>query len=84
MSNILAEAIEILKHLPEKYVEKALEAIREVKSEHEKEEKTTTPPCPKCKGGKIVRNGRKHGKQAFLCRICGKSFVETSKTALFN
>ena len=84
MGNILAEAIEILKHLPEKYVEKALEAIREVKTEHEKEEKVATPPCPKCKGERIVRNGRKHRKQAFLCRTCGKSFVETSKTTLFN
>jgi len=49
MGNTLAEAIEILKQLPEKYVEKALEAIREVKSEHEKEEKHTIPPCPNCK-----------------------------------
>ena len=84
MSNSLAEAIDILKHLPEKYLEKALEALREVKTEHEKEEKVATPPCPKCKGDRIVRNGRKHGKQAFLCRTCGKSFVETSNTTLFN
>ena len=84
MGNTLAEAIEILKQLPEKYVEKALEAIREVKSEHEKEEKHTIPPCPNCKSEKIVKNGKKCRKQAFLCRTCGKSFVETSNTTLFN
>jgi hypothetical protein len=28
-----------------------------------------------------VRNGQKHCKQAYLCRVCGKSFVETTKTA---
>jgi transposase-like protein len=32
----------------------------------------------------FVRNGHKHGKQAYRCRGCGKSFVETTKTALFN
>jgi len=31
-----------------------------------------------------VRNGHKHGKQSFLCRVCGKSFIETSQTVLFN
>lgn len=81
---MLTEAIDILKHLPERYLEKALEAIRKVKGELDKEDKVATPPCPECKGEKIVRNGHKHGKQAFLCRMCGKSFVATSKTALFN
>lgn len=84
MGNTLAEAIEILKQLPEKYVEKALQSIREVKSEHEKEKKHTNPPCPNCKSDKIVKNGKKCRKQAFLCRTCGKSFVETSNTTLFN
>jgi transposase-like protein len=83
MANTLAEAIEILKHLPERHVEKALQAIREVKSEHDQEEKETIPQCPKCKSEKVVRNGKKRRKQAFLCRTCGKSFVETSETTLF-
>ena len=30
----------------------------------------------------IGRNGHKHGKQAFLCRACGKSYVTTSNTLL--
>jgi transposase-like protein len=84
MDNMLSEAIELLKHLPEKYIEQALKAIRDVKREHDKEYTVPIPPCPACQGAQIVRNGHKHGKQAFLCRICGKSFVETSNTALFN
>lgn len=84
MRNILTEAIETLKQLPERYVEKALEAIREVEIEHKKEKKGTPPPCPKCKGERVVRNGHKHGKQSFLCRLCGKSFIETYQTVLFN
>ena len=84
MDNILAEAIEILKRLPEKGVVKALEAIQEIKDECDKEKKSSVPPCPHCGGGDVVRNGHKHGKQAYLCRVCEKSFVETTKTGLFN
>ena len=39
--------------------------------------------CPVCHtSAHVVRNGHKHGKQAFLCRACGKSFVTTSNTLL--
>lgn len=84
MSNTLAEAIEILKQLPERYVEKALQSIHEIKIEHEKEKIETIPSCPKCKSEEIVKNGKKRSKQAFLCRTCGKSFIETSETTLCN
>lgn len=84
MNNPLTEAIEILKRLPEKSVEEALEALQEIKTKHEKDKKTKKPACPKCKEEQVVRNGHKCGKQAFLCRNCGVSFVETSQTVLFN
>ena len=39
--------------------------------------------CPVCHtSAHVVRNGHKHGKQAFLCRACGKSFVTKSNTLL--
>ncbi|MCH4032938.1 MAG: IS1595 family transposase [Lachnospiraceae bacterium] len=39
--------------------------------------------CPVCHtSSHVVRNGHKHGKQAFLCRACGKSYVTTSNTLL--
>ena len=38
--------------------------------------------CPYCGGKHIVRNGKKCGKQRFLCRSCGKTFVTTTHTLL--
>ena len=39
--------------------------------------------CPVCHtSSHVVRNGHKHGKQAFLCRACGKSYVTISNTLL--
>lgn len=84
MENHLREAIELLKRLPEQGVERALEQLREIKSECDEEEKQEIPDCPHCTSNKVVRNGHKRDKQAYLCRTCGKSFVNTSKTGLFN
>ena len=84
MDNTLIEAIELLKRLPEKGIEKALEALQEIKAECDKEKDGTIPPCPHCGGENIKRNGHKHDKQAYFCRDCGKSYVETTKTGLFN
>ncbi|MCL2461937.1 MAG: hypothetical protein FWF44_04665 [Defluviitaleaceae bacterium] len=41
MENALKEAIELLKRLPEKGVEKAIGAIRDIKDECERDEKTS-------------------------------------------
>jgi transposase-like protein len=82
MEGTLSELIEIAKHLPEKAIGDAIAKINEIKEEYEKAEKQTIPPCPRCKGEKAVRNGHARGKQAYLCRDCGKSFVETTQTAL--
>jgi transposase-like protein len=39
--------------------------------------------CPIChSNAHVVRNGHKHGKQAYICRQCGTSFVTTSNTLL--
>ena len=38
--------------------------------------------CPHCGSRKIVRNGHKHRKQAYVCRDCGKSFVSTTGSAI--
>ena len=84
MENILTEAMEILKRLPEKGVEKALLSLQEIKDECDKEKKSALPECPHCNGVNVVRNGHKREKQAYLCRCCKKSFVETTKTGFFN
>jgi transposase-like protein len=42
------------------------------------------PPCCHCQSRCVVKNGHKHNKQSYLCRDCGKSFVETTKTVMEN
>ena len=84
MNGKLVEAIEMLKRLPEKGIEKALEQLREIKDECEKEENKGAQPCPHCGGVRVVRNGHRNGKQVYLCRECCKNFVETTKTGIFG
>jgi len=84
MQSRLIEAIELLKRLPEKGIEKALEQLREIQDECEKEENNEEHPCPRCHSEKVVHNGHKKGKQAYMCRECGKSFVATTTTGIFG
>lgn len=42
------------------------------------------PYCPLCQGAKIVKNGHKCGKQEYLCKSCGKTFVSTTNTVMAN
>ena len=40
--------------------------------------------CPYCGKTHVVRNGKKHGKQRFLCKDCNRTFVETTNTIMYN
>jgi transposase-like protein len=35
--------------------------------------------CPQCKSTQVNRNGHHHGKQNYLCKQCGRQFVEFQK-----
>jgi transposase-like protein len=83
MENKLAELIGLAKRVPETEIDKAAEALREIIDEANKAKKATAPKCVKCGAGSTVRNGHKHGKQAYLCKACGASFVETTGNALY-
>ncbi len=38
------------------------------------------PPCPQCRAGHVVRNGSSRaGVPSFLCRGCGRRFVESPR-----
>ncbi len=50
------------------------------KADAEKEEKSGA--CPKCGSVSIVRNGKRRGKQSYLCKDCKTNFVETSTAAI--
>lgn len=34
--------------------------------------------CPSCDSDSIKKNGRRQGKQNYLCKTCGRQFIETS------
>ncbi|GHU14344.1 hypothetical protein FACS189449_10910 [Alphaproteobacteria bacterium] len=84
MEKTLSDLIELVKHLPEKAVEEAIKNVTDLKEKYEKEEKRNRPPCPHCKSENVVRNGHKCNKQAYLCRGCDKSFVQTTGSVMFN
>ena len=33
--------------------------------------------CPKCESTQISKNGRHHGKQNYICKHCGRQFIES-------
>jgi insertion element IS1 protein InsB len=33
--------------------------------------------CTKCNSSETFKNGRRHGKQSYRCRDCGRQFVES-------
>lgn len=45
-------------------------------------ESVSITTCPYCGGNHIVRNGKKCGKQRFLCRSCDRTFVTTTHTIM--
>lgn len=45
-------------------------------------ETITVDICPYCGSSHIVRNGKKCGKQRYLCRACNRTFVTTTHTVM--
>jgi transposase-like protein len=84
MKNKQSTLVELVKHLPEKCLDQAIESLERMKEEAEREEEHTTPDCPHCHSERVVRNGKRKGKQSYLCRECGKSYVGTTGTALYK
>jgi len=81
----LVEILALVKELPEEYLEETYERVKEIKEKADKATvKTKEAGCPCCNSKSIVRNGHKHRKQAYLCRDCGKSFVETTNCPVEN
>lgn len=40
------------------------------------------PDCPYCSGTNVIRYGHKCGKQRYLCRQCGRTYVTTTHTVM--
>jgi transposase-like protein len=84
MDNKLAALINLANHMPEKRLDQAIEALERIKGEAERKDEEKVPDCPHCRAGRTVRNGHRRGKQNYICRECGKSFVRTTGTALYK
>ncbi len=86
MGITLKDIIGMTKELPEKYYNEVYEKLSEVKekAEKEKEAESKIKACPHCGSITIVRNGKRNGRQAYICRSCEKTFVETTGSAIAN
>ncbi len=82
MSITLKDIIGLAKELPESYFEETYEKLRELKEKADAEKEEKSGACPKCGSMSIVRNGKRRGKQSYLCKDCKTSFVETATAAI--
>lgn len=63
MENKLAELIDLAKHIPESYLEAAIESLKEIKDKADNDR--PMPDCPHCGSDKVVKNGFAQGKQRY-------------------
>jgi len=42
------------------------------------------PSCPHCQSIHVIKNGRKNGRQRWLCRHCGRTFGPTYGTPMYR
>jgi transposase-like protein len=82
MSVSLKDIIGLTKEIPEECFEEVFEKLKEIKENAEREEGSKAVECLRCGSEKAVRNGKRNGRQAYLCKVCGKTFVETATSAI--
>ena len=75
----LEELTKCIKKLSADAVNTILDAVKILlASDHA----TAIPDCPYCSSTKAIRYGHKCGKQRFLCKQCGRTFVTTTHTVM--
>lgn len=84
MDNKLTTLINLVKHMPEKCLDQAIETLEKMKEEAENETDEKPSGCPHCHTERVVKNGHRGRKQQYLCRECGKSFTRTTGTAFYK
>jgi transposase-like protein len=82
MGITLKDIIGLVKELPEECFGETYEKLREFKDKAEAEKESKPVTCLRCGANAIVRNGKRNGRQAYLCKSCGKTFVETATSAI--
>jgi transposase-like protein len=82
MAITLKDIIKLTKDLPEECYEETFEKLKEIKEKSKSEKEVATKTCMHCGSISVVRNGKRRGKQAYLCKDCKKCFVETATSAI--
>jgi transposase-like protein len=82
MKSKLSELIKLIHQLPEDCLDEAINNLNE-KIEENAENKPE-PPCPHCKAESVTRFGHKGKQQRYRCKNCGKTFVETTNTVMYQ
>jgi transposase-like protein len=82
MEITLKDILGLAKEIPEKYFEEIYEKLTEVKEKANEEKENKKEACLNCGGTAVVRNGKRGGRQAYICKDCGKTFLQNAKTAI--
>ncbi len=78
----LKDLIGLTKEIPEEYLDEAYEALKEIREKAEAKKESEAVKCIRCNSDKVVRNGKQKGRQLYVCRDCGKAFMETATSAI--
>jgi transposase-like protein len=82
MAITLKDIIKLTKELPEECYDETFEKLKEIKEKAECEKENSPAICMHCGSISVVHNGKRKGKQAYLCKDCKKCFVETATSAI--
>lgn len=75
----LAELTNCIKKLSSDAINKLLDTVNVLLAS---ENLLVKPSCPHCESDAVIRYGHKCGKQRFLCKHCGRTFVTTTHTVM--
>ena len=76
----LEKLIDRLKTMDEDAIVRILDSLDPLPGEITPER----PDCPRCGGNKVILYGKARNKQRFLCKCCGRTFVPTTNTVMWQ
>jgi len=82
MDITLKDILGLAKEIPSDYFEEALERLQEIKDKADSAKESEKEICHHCGSLHVVRNGKRSGRQAYLCRDCRKTFTENATSAI--
>ncbi len=82
MSAKLEDVRQFLNTMPKESYDDVLSFMQEWVESHPAEDIKLPIACIHCGSIHVVRNGKHNGKQAYICRDCGKKFLQTSSSMI--